>query len=88
MNRDILLYKICPMDRIYDCCNGNDNYHCDDCKRVMNEWLDKYDKQIRATAIDDFVRFASTMPTVEEKEYIRGMSLEEMAEKLKEGGKE
>ena len=36
-------------------------------------------------AIDDFVRFASTMPTVEEKEYIRGMSLEEMAEQLKAG---
>ena len=36
-------------------------------------------------AIDDFVRFASDMPTVEEKdETIRPMWLEEMAEKLKE----
>ena len=48
--------------------------------------LSLHDAKVRAAAIDDFVRFASTMPTVEEKEYIRGMSLEEMAEKLKEGG--
>ena len=36
-------------------------------------------------AIDDFVRFASDMPTVEEEDgTIRPMWLEEMAEKLKE----
>ena len=50
--------------------------------------LSSHDAKVRAAAIDDFVRFASTMPTVEEKEYIRGMSLEEMAEQLKAGGKE
>lgn len=38
-------------------------------------------------AIDDFVRFANTMPTVEEEDgCIRPMWLEEMAEKLKAGG--
>ena len=39
-------------------------------------------------AIDDFVKFANTMPTVE-TEYgeIRPMRLEEMAEKLKEGAR-
>lgn len=38
-------------------------------------------------AIDDFVNFANTMPTVEEEdETIRPMWLEEMAEKLKAGG--
>ena len=47
--------------------------------------LSSHDAKVRAAAIDDFVRFASTMPTVEEKEYIRGMSLEEMAEQLKAG---
>ena len=39
-------------------------------------------------AIDDFVEFASTMPTVEQKDgTIRPMWLKEMAEHLKEGGK-
>lgn len=35
-------------------------------------------------ALDDFVNFANTCPEIEEEEYFRGMSLEEMAEKLKE----
>ena len=38
-------------------------------------------------AIDDFVRFANTMPTVESKDgTIRPMWLEEIAEQLKAGG--
>ena len=38
-------------------------------------------------AIDDFVKFANTMPTVEEEDgEIRPMWLEEMAEQLKAGG--
>ena len=46
--------------------------------------LVEWEKQIRETAIDDFVRFANTMPTVEEEEgEIRPMWLEEMAEQLK-----
>ena len=37
-------------------------------------------------AIDDFVRFANTMPTVESEDgTIRPMWLEEIAEQLKEG---
>ena len=39
-------------------------------------------------AIDDFVKFANTMPTVEEEDgTIRPMWLEEIAEQLKAGGK-
>ena len=39
-------------------------------------------------AIDDFVKFANTMPTVETEDgEIRPMWLEEMAEQLKVGGK-
>lgn len=39
-------------------------------------------------AIDDFVNFANTMPTVETDDgEIRPMWLEEMAEQLKKGGK-
>ena len=37
-------------------------------------------------AIDDFVKFANTMPTVEVDGEIRPMWLEEMAEQLKAGG--
>ena len=39
-------------------------------------------------AIDDFVKFANTMPTVEEEDgEVRPMWLEEIAEQLKAGGK-
>ena len=40
-------------------------------------------------AIDDFVKFADTMPTIKEKDgTIRPMWLEEMAEQLKKGERE
>ena len=47
----------------------------------------KHDKEIYNKAIDDFVKFANTMPTVEVDGEIRPMWLEEMAEQLKEGVK-
>ena len=51
--------------------------------------LVEWEKQIRETAIDDFVKFANTMPTIESEDgEIRPMWLEEMAEKLKVGGKD
>ena len=53
MDRDTLLYKICPWDRINDCCEGTNDCHCEDCAQLMGKWLDEYDKQIRAKAIDD-----------------------------------
>lgn len=56
MDRDILLNRICPTDRTYDYCNGDDKYNCDDCKRIMSEWLDEYDNQIRADVIDEFAK--------------------------------
>ena len=50
--------------------------------------LVEWEKQTRAKAIDDFVKFANTMPTVEEEDgTIRPMWLEEMAEQLKAGRK-
>ena len=48
----------------------------------------KHDKEIYNKAIYDFVKFANTMPTVEVDGEIRPMWLEEMAERLKVGGKE
>ena len=49
--------------------------------------LKKRDRKIYYKAIDDFVKFASDMPTIElEDGTIRPMWLEEMAEQLKTGG--
>ena len=46
--------------------------------------LDSIRSYERHKAIDDFVRFANTMPTVESEDgTIRPMWLEEMAERLK-----
>ena len=47
----------------------------------------EHDKEIYNNAIDDFVKFANTMPTVETDDgEIRPMWLEEVSEQLKEGG--
>lgn len=49
--------------------------------------LELHDKKLYNKAIDDFVRFANTMPTVDEEDgTIRPMWLEEIAEQLKTGG--
>ena len=56
------------------------NIKCDD----LNDALEKGKKIGYNKAIDDFVKFANTMPTVEEEDgEIRPMWLEEMAEQLK-----
>ena len=63
--------------------NSNTCPMCDEyCSYLADEFENGYNK-----ALDDFVMFANTMPTVEE-EYgtIRPMWLEEIAEQLKEGG--
>ena len=50
------------------------------------EDLSRYAESQYNKAIDDFVKFANTMPTVEEEDgTIRPMWLEEMAEQLKVG---
>ena len=89
MTRDVLLYGICPMHKIYDCCNNTDtNYYCDDCKQVMNEWLDEYDKQIRTEAIDDFVKACENNQLFPMYGgYVYMTDIKEIAEKLKAGVK-
>ena len=54
MTRDDLLNSICPMSRVYDCCIADGDYHCDNCKRLIKEWLDEYDKQIRTEIINEY----------------------------------
>lgn len=94
MTRDKLLNSICPMSRVYDCCISDEDYDCDNCKRLTKEWFDEYDKQIRADAIDDFVH------KVKEHHYVLSdvinstdygmftVGIEQIAEELKEGDKE
>ena len=53
MTRDELLKKICPWGTC-DCGDDYESCNCDDCNRVLEEWLDEYDKQIRAKAINDY----------------------------------
>ena len=56
------------------------------CKYDVNSF-EELVANTRNKAIDDFVKFANTMPTVEEEDgEFRTMWLEEMAEQLKAGG--
>ena len=87
MNRDVLLYRLCPMHRIYDCCNSDTNFHCEDCTRVMNEWLDGYDNQIRANVIDEFAKkLIQTVTSMTTGFRVVG-NIERIAEELKEQNK-
>ena len=57
--------------------------------KEQSDWIKAYcikrNIEFYNKGIDDFVKFASTMPTVEQKDgTIRPMWLEEMAEKIKE----
>ena len=56
----------------------------EECRNSVLDIVRAYNK-----ALDDFMKFANTMPTVEEKDgTIRPMWLEEIAEQLKAGGKD
>ena len=57
MTRELLLEYICPGYRTPDCFKGDISFNCSDCNHVLNEMLDKYDKQIREDAIDDFANW-------------------------------
>ena len=57
MTRELLLEYICPGYRAPNCFKGDISFNCNDCNRVLNEMLDKYDKQIRADAIDGFANW-------------------------------
>ena len=46
MTRDKLLSNICPTDMTFDCWNGDKNFNCDDCNRVLEEWLYDYEKHV------------------------------------------
>lgn len=52
--------------------------------KEQGEWIKKYciqrNIEFYNKAIDDFINFVNTSPEIEEDDYIRGMSLEEMAD--------
>ena len=94
MTRDELLFSICPGYRTPGCYNGDKSCNCEDCNHILNEWLDEYDKQIRADAIDEFIH------KVKEHHYVLSdvinstdygmftVGIEQIAEELKEGVKQ
>ena len=94
MIRDILLNSICPMSRVYDCCISDEDYDCDNCKRLTKEWFDEYDKQIRADAIDDFVHKVKKhhyvlSDVINSTDYgMFTVGIEQIAEELKAGNKQ
>ena len=45
MTRDELLKKICPWGTC-DCGNDYESCNCDDCNRVLEEWLYDYEKHV------------------------------------------
>ncbi len=53
MTKDELLKKICPWGTC-DCGDDYESCNCDDCNRVLEEWLYDYEKQIKAKAINDY----------------------------------
>ena len=58
MTREELIYEVCPYKSMIDCHSEEPYTHfkCKDCSILMNNWFDEYDKQIRADAIDEFVK--------------------------------
>ena len=94
MTRELLLEYICPGYRAPNCFKGDISFNCNDCNRVLNEMLDKYDKQIRADAINEFVH------KVKEHHYVLSdvinstdygmftVGIEQIAEELKAGIKQ
>ena len=93
MTRDELLKKICPCGTC-DCGDDYESCNCDDCNRVLEEWLYEYDKQIRAEVIDDFVKEICKMIVQSESNgnyrfYACEIkqSIADLAEQLKAGGK-
>ena len=93
MTRDKLLNSICPMSRVYDCCIADGDYDCNNCKRLTKEWFDKYDKQIRAEVIDEFVynikkHHYVLSDVINSTDYgMFTVGIEQIAEELKAGGK-
>ena len=85
MTRDELLFSICTINRVYDCCIADDNYDCDKCKRLTKEWFDEYDKHVieqykADTNLKDTIR--EIHDNVAQEMYCNG--IDDLTEKLKD----
>ena len=85
MTRDELLFSICTINRVYDCCIADDDYDCDKCKRLTKEWFDEYDKQIieqykADTNLKDTIK--DIHDNVAKEMYCKG--IDDLTEKLKD----
>ena len=80
------IIRIKAMKQLFDVNNMNLDIPQHFTKK-QGEWIKKYciqrNIEFYNKAIDDFVNFANTCPNIEEKDYIRGLSLEEMADSCK-----
>ena len=83
MTRKLLLQKICPNACINDC----RFIGCSQCNVKLNEWLDDYDNQIRADAIDDFAKKLIQTVTSMTTEFRVVGNIERIAKELKEQDK-
>ena len=85
MTRDELLFSICTINRVYDCCIADDDYDCDKCKRLTKEWFDEYDKHVieqykADTNLKDTIR--EIHDNVAREMYCKG--IDDLTEKLKD----
>ena len=85
MTRDELLFSICTINRVYDCCIADDDYDCDKCKRLTKEWFDEYDKHVIEqykvdTNLKDTIR--EIHDNVAQEMYCKG--IDDLTEKLKD----
>ena len=81
MDRNQLLYSICPSRRIHDC----NNHLCIDCNLVLNKALDEYDKYVieqygKYTNIKDTIK--DTHDNVAREMYCKG--IDDFVRKVKE----
>ncbi|MDY5641018.1 MAG: hypothetical protein SPF36_07945 [Lachnospiraceae bacterium] len=84
MTRDELLKKICPWGTC-DCGNDYESCNCDDCNRVLEEWLYDYEKHV----IEQYKADTNLKDTIKEihdnvawEMYCEG--IDDLTEKLKE----
>ena len=85
MTRDELLFSICTINRVYDCCIADDDYDCDKCKRLTKEWFDEYDKHVieqykANTNLKDTIR--EIHDNVAKEMYCKG--IDDLTERLKD----
>ena len=84
MTRDELLKKICPWGTC-DCGDDYESCNCDDCNRVLEEWLYDYEKHVieqykTDTNLKDTIR--EIHDNVAQEMYCKG--IDDLTEKLKE----